>query len=331
MKRCLLFCIVALALLPLLICCGAYALFLRQAISPPAPITISIARGSSFGSVTQKLKQAEVVSNIIGFKVLARLRGDATAIQAGDYHFSEPATPGQILDRLIAGDVELHRLTIPEGFSLKEISERLQHSDFQDAAAFLPLTDDAALIRELGIKAASLEGYLFPETYTFDSRTNSRQLIQAMVNQCLTELTPALLAKAKEQNLNRHQLLTLASIIQKEAGNNSEMPLISAAFHNRLRRGIALQADPTVIYGVKNFDGNLTRRHLREITPYNTYRVPGLPPGPIASPGRAALEAAANPAAVSYLYFVARGDGSHKFSNTLREHNAAVRRYQLNR
>lgn len=331
MKRRLLLCTVVLALLPLLIGGGRYVLFLRQAVSPPAPVTINVARGSSFGSVAHRLHGAGVVSNVFDFKLLARLRGDTAAIQAGDYHFAEAATPGQILDRLVAGDVELHRLTIPEGFSRKEISERLQQSSFQDAAAFLPLTNDTTLIHELGIKAASLEGYLFPETYTFDSHTNSRQLIQAMVEQCLIELTPALLAKAKEQNLNRHQLLTLASIIQKEAGNNQEMPLISAVFHNRLRRGIALQADPTVIYGVKDFDGNLTRRHLREITPYNTYRVPGLPPGPIASPGRAALQAAANPATVNYLYFVARGDGSHKFSSTLREHNAAVRRYQLKR
>lgn len=331
MKRRLLLCIVALALLPLLICGGYYAHFLRQAIAPTAPITISVARGSSFGAVAHRLQRAGVISNVINFKLLARLRGDAAAIQAGDYHFAEPATPGQILNRLITGDVELHRLTIPEGFSRKEISARLQDSPFQEAAAFLPLTEDPVLIQELGIKAASLEGYLFPETYTFDSRSNSRQLIQAMVDQCLAELTPALLAKAKEQNLNRHQLLTLASIIQKEAGNNQEMPLISAVFHNRLRRGIALQADPTVIYGVKDFDGNLTRRHLREITPYNTYRVPGLPPGPIASPGRAALQAAANPATVNYLYFVARGDGSHKFSSTLQEHNAAVQRYQLKR
>lgn len=331
MKYRLLFCIVLLALLPLLIGGGRYFFFLRQSIAPPAAITISVARGSSFGSVAYKLHGAGVISNILGFKLLARLRGDAAAIQAGDYRFSESATPGQVLDRLVAGDVELHRLTIPEGFSRNEISQRLQQSNFQDAAAFLALTNDPTLIRELGIKAASLEGYLFPETYTFDSHTNSRQLIQAMVAQCLAELTPALLAKAEEQKLNRHQLLTLASIIQKEAGNNSEMPLISAVFHNRLRRGIALQADPTVIYGIKDFDGNLTRRHLREITPYNTYRVPGLPPGPIASPGRAALQAAANPARVNYLYFVARGDGSHKFSTTLREHNAAVRRYQLKR
>ncbi len=331
MKRRWLLYIAVLALLPILIGGGRYALFLRQTIAPPAAITISVPKGISFGAVAHKLRSAGIISSVVCFKLLARWRGNTAAIQAGDYYFAGPKTPGQILERLVTGDVERHRLTIPEGFSRKQISERLQQSDFRDAAAFLPLTSDAALICTLGIKSATLEGYLFPETYTFDSRTSSQQLIQAMVAQCLAELTPVLLAKAKEQGLNRHQLLTLASIIQKEAGNNSEMPLISAVFHNRLRLGIALQADPTVIYGIKDFDGNLTRRHLRKITPYNTYRVAGLPPGPIASPGRAALRAAANPAGVNYLYFVARGDGNHQFSKTLREHNAAVRRYQLKR
>ncbi len=131
--------------------------------------------------------------------------------------------------------------------------------------------------------------------------------------------------------MNRHQFLTLASIVQKEAGNDEEMPIIAAVFHNRLRRGMPLQADPTVIYGIESFDGNITRRHLREHTPYNTYRISGLPPGPIANPGRSALRATANPAPVDYLYFVSRGDGSHHFSKTLAEHNAAVRRYILNR
>jgi UPF0755 protein len=331
MKRRLTILITALALLPLLLAGGGFGLFLLRKSGPDAPVTIHVASGSAFGTVARDLQRTGVVSSTICFKLLARLRGDAAAIQAGDYRFASRATPGRILDRLVAGDVVRHQLTIPEGFSRQEIVQRLRESDFPDAAAFLPLTDDPAFINSLGIKAVSLEGYLFPETYTYDSRTNARQLIRAMVDQCRAELPPALLAKAKQQGLDRHQLLTLASIIQKEAGNNAEMPLISAVFHNRLQRGIALQADPTVIYGIKDFDGNLTRRHLQEITPYNTYRVPGLPPGPIASPGRAALQAAANPAAVKYLYFVARGDGTHQFSSTLREHNAAVRKYQLKR
>jgi len=331
MKRRLFVLITALALLPVLIGAGRFALFLLRPTTPPAPVTVSVPSGTSFGQIAHKLQTNDVVSSVICFKLLARLRGETAAIQAGDYRFAGAATPGQVLDRLVAGDVERHQLTIPEGFSLVEIAHRLQERGFPDAQAFLPLTRNTEFLTSLGIDAASLEGYLFPETYTFDSRTTARQLILAMVGQGQAELTPALLAQAKKQGLNRHQLLTLASIIQKEAGNNAEMPLISAVFHNRLRRGIALQADPTVIYGIKDFDGNLTRRHLREITPYNTYRVPGLPPGPIASPGRTALQAAANPAAVNYLYFVARGDGTHKFSSTLREHNAAVRRYQLKR
>ncbi len=331
MKRRLIILIAVLALLPVLVGGGRYAFFVLRATAPPSAVTISVPTGTSFGAVARRLQRAGVVSSAAGFKLLARLRGDAEAIQAGDYRFAAAATPGQILDRLVAGDIERLQLTIPEGFSRAEIAQRLKESDFPGAATFLSLTTDAEFIRSLGIEAASLEGYLFPETYTYDAHTSSQQLIKAMVAQGQAELTPALLTQAKQHNLNRHQLLTLASIIQKEAGNNSEMPLISAVFHNRLRRGIALQADPPVIYGIKDFDGNLTRRHLREVTPYNTYRVAGLPPGPIASPGRAALQAAANPVAVNYLYFVARGDGSHKFSNTLREHNAAVRRYQLKR
>ncbi len=152
-----------------------------------------------------------------------------------------------------------------------------------------------------------------------------------MVGQLKKHLSPAILVKADELGLDRHELLTLASIIQKEAGNVMEMPLISAVFHNRLKRGIALQADPTVIYGIADFDGNLTRKHLETPTPYNTYRKRGLPPGPIASPGQFALRAAVNPADTKSLYFVAKGDGTHEFSATLKEHNRAVRRYQLRR
>jgi UPF0755 protein len=158
-----------------------------------------------------------------------------------------------------------------------------------------------------------------------------RLLLRAMVEQLNQHLAPAMLARAEALGMNRHELLTLASIIQKEAGNVMEMPLISAVFHNRLKRGIALQADPTVIYGIADFNGNLTRKHLETPTPYNTYRKRGLPPGPIASPGLFALRAAANPATSDDLFFVARGDGTHEFSATLKEHNQAVRRYQLRR
>lgn len=330
MKRLLFLCAIIL-LLPLLIGGGRYALFLRQKVAPPEPVTVSVPRGASFAAVAQKLRDSEVISSATCFKILGRLRGDARGIHAGDYYFAEENTPGRILDRLLAGDVLRLQLTIPEGLHLKEIAQRLQQSEFKDVEAFLPLTRDADWIRSLGIEAETLEGYLFPETYTINSQTSSRRLIRAMVAQLQKQLTEDLLAKAKEQGLDRHQFLTLASIVQKEAGSDEEMPIIAAVFHNRLRLGMPLQADPTVIYGIEDFAGNITRRHLREHTPYNTYRIPGLPPGPIANPGRSALQATANPAPVDYLYFVSRGDGSHQFSKTLAEHNAAVRRYILNR
>jgi len=172
---------------------------------------------------------------------------------------------------------------------------------------------------------------LFPETYLFTPGIDETRLFTMMVKQLQQKLSPELLKKAKKLNLDQHQLLTLASIIERETGDAEEMPLISSVFHNRLRKGIQLQTDPTVIYGIKDFDGNLTRKHLQTPTPYNTYIIRGLPPGPIASPGLSALQAAAVPAETKYLYFVSRGDGSHEFSATLKEHNQAVRKYQLNR
>ena len=193
------------------------------------------------------------------------------------------------------------------------------------------MANDPEFIKSLKLDVPNLEGYLYPETYLFTPGIDEAQLLRMLVEQFHNQLDPALLKKAKQLNLNRHQLVTLASIIEKETGLVKEMPLISSVFHNRLRRGIPLQTDPTVIYGIKNFDGNLTRNHLKTPTPYNTYMIKGLPPGPIANPGKAALNAAAEPAKSEYLYFVARGDGSHYFSKTLKEHNGAVRKYQLKR
>jgi UPF0755 protein len=325
------FVIVLALLLSVLVPAGRWTLFLYRPVLREGSISVVVPAGAPFGSVAAKLEQKGIVSSAAGFKTLARLRGATAKIQAGEYLFQEPATPGRVLDRLVAGDTIRLHLTIPEGFSLREIAARLETSEFTDTTAFLPLTADPEFIRSLGIDADSLEGYLFPETYTFGSRTTSRELLRAMVAQ-FKKRTPAdLLQQARRHGLNRHQLVTLASIIQKEAGSNQEMPLISAVFHNRLKKGMPLQADPTVIYGIKEFDGNLTRRHLLEPTPYNTYRMAGLPPGPITNPGNDALQAAADPAPVDYLYFVARGDGTHQFSSTLAEHNAAVRRFQLKR
>ncbi len=214
------------------------------------------------------------------FSLLARWRNATGQIHAGEYLFEVSATPDQVLDRLVAGDIRKFQITIPEGFNLREIADRLEETGIGSAEEFLALCNNDAFIEELGVKATSLEGYLFPETYTYSSSTTPRQLLRAMVEQLDSHITADLLESAAALDLDRHQLITLASIVQKEAGNLMEMPLISSVFHNRLKLGMPLQADPTVIYGIADFDGNLTRKHLNTPTPYNTYRMRGLASGP---------------------------------------------------
>jgi UPF0755 protein len=315
-----------------LLCTGIWwQSFISTSVTPPEAHVIEIKPGSSFARVAKQLQEAGIVSDARRLTLLARWRKTTGQIHAGEYFFETTAKPDEVLARLVAGDIRKFQVTIPEGFNLQEFAARLEKTGVGSASEFLSLCNDPEFLSDLGIKAASLEGYLFPETYTYTSSTTPRQLLLAMVEQLRSQLTPELLKSAEALNLNRHQLITLASIIQKEAGNDMEMPLISAVFNNRLKRGIPLQADPTVIYGIADFNGNITRKDLETPTPYNTYRKRGLPPGPIASPGQFALHAAANPAASKDLYFVARGDGTHQFSATLKEHNRAVRRYQLRR
>ena len=315
-----------------LLCIGLWLQdFVATAITPTEPQVVEIKSGSSFVRIANQLQQSGIVSDARRFTLLARWHKATGQIHAGEYLFAASAKPDDILARLVAGDIRKFQVTIPEGFNLQEIAARLGKTSIGSTQEFLLLCNDAGFLKELEIEATSLEGYLFPETYTYTSSTTARQQLHAMVAQLRAHLTPELLQSAATLNLNTHQLITLASIIQKEAGNVMEMPLISAVFNNRLQRGIALQADPTVIYGITDFDGNLTRKHLQTPTPYNTYRKRGLPLGPIASPGQFALHATANPVASKDLYFVARGDGTHKFSATLKAHNRAVRRYQLRR
>jgi len=313
----------------LLLCLGFWLQsFITTAVGPAEPQVIEIKPGSSFARIAQQLADSGIVSDAGRFILLARWRQTASQVHAGQYQFESTARPDEILDRLVAGDIRKFQTTIPEGFNLRDIAARLGNTGIGSAEEFLALCYDAEFLKELAIEATSLEGYLFPETYTYTASTAPRQLLKTMVAQLQTQLTPELLASAATVNLDRHQLLTMASIIEKEAGNVTEMPVISSVFHNRLRLGIPLQADPTVIYGIADFNGNLTKNDLLTATPYNTYTTKGLPPGPIASPGREAIAAVLNPAPEPYLYFVARNDGSHYFSATLAEHNRAVERFQ---
>jgi UPF0755 protein len=236
--------------------------------------------------------------------------------------------PLEILDRFRRGLVVLHPVTIPEGYSVRQIAEVLRGAGIGDPEELLGLAESPAFISELGLDVPTLEGYLFPDTYGLPRNISTADIVRRMVGRFQETYQSVWANRAAELGLTRHQVVTLASIIEKETGSGIERPIISAVFHNRLRLRMPLQSDPTVIYPIKNFDGNLRKVDLVRDNPYNTYRRRGLPPGPIGNPGREALEAALYPSPVDYLYFVARNDGSHHFSRTLREHNKAVDQYQ---
>lgn len=323
---------IAVSLVFAVFCCGLLGYnYINARMVPMQPVSIQVAPGSTLAAVAEDLAQERIINRPLVLKLIARWKGQGHQIKAGSYYFDQPATAAEVLQRLISADVERVTLTVPEGFTQKQIIERIVAKGFGEKSELEQLVSDKAFIESLNVPAQSLEGYLFPETYTFVPGIKEANLLSLMVRQLDQNLTTEITAAAKKLGLNKHELITLASIIEKETGQVDEMPLISSVFHNRLKRGIPLQTDPTVIYGIKDFDGNITRKHLRTPTPYNTYVIRGLPPGPIASPGASALKAAAFPALSKYLYFVSRGDGSHQFSKNLKDHNAAVRKYQLRR
>ncbi len=304
-----------------------------QITPPPAQsgVSITIKSGQSLSSIAQHLDEKHIIADAMAFRLLAMACGDSRSLQAGEYDFAGMYSALDVLKQLTAGKVVLQSCTFPEGLTVAEVVQRCVKAGLGDTSVYKKLLQKDEFLRSLHIDTTSLEGYLFPETYRFSPGSSEKTVLSAMVKQTKKHLTPKLLAAAKSYHLNENQLLTLASIVQKEAGNEAEMPMIAAVFHNRLKRGMLLQADPTVIYGISDFNGNITRKDLQTDTPYNTYMRRGLPPGPIANPGLAALLATVHPAQVDYLYFVATGEGGHHFSHTLKEHNRAVRRYQLHR
>lgn len=308
---------------------GQFWLFTTRPITPPTTVRLSIPPGMSITQTAVLLEKNGIITSANNFRFLTRLKKGEGAIKIGIYDFSKAAMPGEILRRLLAGDIVLRRITIPEGFALKEIAARLENLGYGPANEFLRLSRDPEFLKSLDLPGPSLEGYLFPETYFAAIDAAPRQLLQMMVREFRKRLTEELIAAAKEQRLTLPQLVTLASIVQKEARKIEEMPMIASVFHNRLRIGMPLQADPTVTYGTNNSNGSISKADLRRQTPYNTYKIKSLPPGPIASPGADALRATAYPAQTNYLYFVARGDGSHVFSADLKSHNEAVRSYRL--
>jgi len=293
---------------------------------------VVIPKGSTFHEVIDLLNEEGLLRSPTRFYLLARIAGVAGRVKAGEYALSTSMMPPVILHKLVTGDVVKYRVTIPEGYSIRQIAVRLAEAGIINGQdEFLQAAFSADLASRMGVGGASVEGYLFPDTYLFSKGITPEEVIKTMVGRFRRVYGTDFHRRAEELGMTDREVVTLASIIEKETGVADERPLISAVFHNRLKRGIPLCSDPTVIYGIKDFDGNLRKRDMERWTPYNTYLIRGLPPGPIANPGRSSLIAALSPAAVNYLYFVSRNDGSHHFSATLREHNEAVWRYQKRR
>jgi len=325
------------------LCAAALAFVAQQRLAPVEPdpekaesLAFTVARGASLGPVAKQLEAAGAIHDSQAFKFLARYRGLETKLRAGEYEISKGWSADRILEHLTSGQVRSYPVVLPEGLRIREIAQRLEAAGLVDAAAFEAVATDADFARSLGIEAENLEGYLFPETYRLPRGLSAEDVARIMVEHFNRVWDRDIAARAAalpdDVKLTRHELVTFASIVEKETGAAEERPRIASVFWNRMRRGMRLETDPTVIYGIANFDGNLRRRHLEdESNPYNTYRIRGLPPGPIANPGAAALRAVVDPDSTEFLFFVSRGDGTHKFSKTYREHDRAVDEFQRRR
>ena len=317
---------------------------------PPSNVALTkvifIKKGMHLREISGLLQDEGVVRSRYAFVLLAAILGKSAKIKAGEYEFEPGAPLLRILDTLASGQVKEHLITIPEGYTLAQIAQLLAEQNIIDKQQFFERASSPMLIGSLGLPSAivgprsTLEGYLFPETYHLYRDMDPEEVIRLMVHQFKKVFDPEMARQAALSGMSEREVVILASIIEKETPLPEEKPLISAVFHNRLSRGMPLQSDPTVIYGIEdggtienrgrieNASRSLTREELLRPTPYNSYLRPGLPPSPICSPGRDSLVAAIHPAPVSYLYFVSRNNGSHFFSSTYEDHTRAVWKYQ---
>jgi UPF0755 protein len=315
---------------------GAWWIY-RQVIEPfrgyaESEVFVDIPSGSGPNRIADQLVGAGVVRDSLTFRAALLISGRARALKAGEYRFNEPMHALDVIDKIARGDVYERLITFREGLTIAEMAAVFEERGFGSAADFQKAAGNAQLINDLDPAATDLEGYLFPETYSLPRHTPAADVVARMVAGFKTALSAETRAAAAAAGLSVRQLVTLASLVEKETGAAAERPLVAAVYRNRMRIGMGMQADPTVIYALTKagrYKGNLSRDNLQFDSPYNTYRYAGLPPGPIAAPGRAALEAAAKPADVDYLYFVSKNDGTHVFASTLAEHNRNVQTWQV--
>ncbi len=329
--------LLAAAALGIVVAVGAW-IWIQRSLAPVDEggaaariVSFEIEPGDSLGHVANELEEDGLIRNARVMRWFAKAEKLSSQIKVGEYELSAGQSTPEILETLARGRVRTHAVVIPEGQRAVEIADRLAEAGLVDRDAFLAVVFDPDIPEEFGVEGPSLEGYLFPDTYRFARGLPAKRVAKAMVDEFLS-VYESLDHDESEGGLSMREHVTLASIVEKETGAAEERPLIAAVFLNRLKRGMRLETDPTVIYGIEDFDGNLRRVHLQdEENPYNTYRIRGLPPGPIANPGREALRAVLEPADSPYLYFVSRNDGTHVFSKTYVEHDAAVDRFQRRR
>jgi UPF0755 protein len=292
-------------------------------------IEVRIPKGATFREAVDIFSEEKLVRDKTLFMVIGRITGIDRKIRAGYYSIYRSMSLLDLLKALRKGRIIEYEITVVEGDSLREIAEKLSEKGIADKDEFKDLTIDKDFLSSYTIDAPSLEGYLFPDTYKIPKGMDPEDAVGIMINKMREKYSDKLKERASKIGLSEREVLTLASIIEKEAVTDEERPLISAVYHNRLRKKIRLQADPTAIYGIKSSKEKITSDDLKKKTPYNTYIIKGLPPGPIASPGAKSIMAALFPADVPYIYFVSNNDGTHQFSVTINEHQAAVREYRM--
>ena len=317
---------------------GAVAVVLYRRASEPfrayseTEQLVSVPSGLGTQAIGRRLVQSGVVRDELTFRVALWRSGQAHRLQAGDYRFDRPLSAVEVVEKIVNGDVDVQTITFREGLTIAEMASVFAESGFGDAAAFSKAARDVSRIRHLDPAAGDLEGYLFPDTYAVPRRTDAATLVGLMVDRFARVVTDDVRSAAENAGLTVRQLVTLASMVEKETSRADERAVVAAVYLNRLRAGMGMQCDPTVIYALQRagrYTGNLTREDLKFDSRYNTYRYSGLPPGPIAAPGQASLEASARPAQADYLYFVSRNDGSHVFARSLADHNRNVQEFQV--
>jgi UPF0755 protein len=311
------------------VCMAALSLLATAGCGPSGMARVTVPSGASLRLAADSLEAAGVIGSAKLFSVYAKVTGRDRSIKAGTYILDRRASWDDVVDALVAGKGIVLTLTIPEGWDVKTIVPAISRVMNVPAAELESAVRNTALLRRLNVPTPTLEGYLFPETYLLPESSDALPIVRRLVAEFERRWKPEWNAQLEKLGMTRHQVMTLASIVEKEARVATERPTISAVYHNRLKIGMMLQADPTVLYALGRHENRVLYRHLEVQSPYNTYRNVGLPPGPIASPGLASIEAALFPADVPYLYFVAHPDGHHEFRTTIREHNEAVRQMRL--